>query len=116
MRQESARRSTAVTRPRRVLLDSGKSTTERFLDLVTRSGRRMHGKIVQNFENHAFAVRDDNGTVARWELESSPEGVMANYSLEGDFDPALEPVLRSEMRAKLARLVLDLERQAAGRT
>lgn len=79
------------------------------LDLVTRSGRHLNGEIVDREPNRAYAVEDENGTVARWALEESQDGVVATYTLEGDFDHEEEKRLRSEMRAKIARLVLDLE-------
>lgn len=79
------------------------------LDLVTRSGRHMQGKIVDREANRGWTLEDENGTVARWALEETPEGVLATYVLEGDFEPAEEKRLRSEMRAKIARLVLELE-------
>lgn len=80
------------------------------LDLVTRSGHHLDGRIVERTENEQLVIEDENGTVARWGLEESDEGTMATFVLEGDFDPETERELRSEMRAKIARLVLDLER------
>lgn len=79
------------------------------LDLITRSGQQMEGEIVDRKANRAWAVEDENGTIARWRLEEGEEGTLATFVLEGDFDPETERELRSEMRAKIARLVLDLE-------
>lgn len=82
------------------------------LDLVTRQGDHMQGEIVDREPNRSWAVQDENGTVARWQLEETEDGVLARYVLEGDFEPEKEQRLRSEMRAKLARLVLDLEEES----
>lgn len=79
------------------------------LDLITRSGDRLQGQILDRKANKAWAVEDENGTVARWALEESDEGTLATFVLEGEFDEETERELRSEMRAKIARLVLDLE-------
>ncbi len=79
------------------------------LDLVTRSGRHIEGRVVEHEPNRTWVLQDENGTVARWGLEETREGTLATYILEGEFDPAQERALRSEMRAKIARLVLDLE-------
>lgn len=79
------------------------------LDLITRSGDRMQGQILDRQANRSWAVEDENGTVARWSLEETDDGTVATFVLEGDFDPDTERELRSEMRAKIARLVLDLE-------
>lgn len=84
------------------------------LDLVTRSGRRMDGRIVDRQPPKSWAVEDENGTVARWALEEAPDGVRATYALEGEFEPEQEQELRAELRVKIARLVLDLERSRAG--
>jgi uncharacterized protein YndB with AHSA1/START domain len=81
------------------------------LDLVTRSGRHMNGRIVEEAENEEVVIEDENGTVVRWGLQETEEGTMATFVLEGEFDPETERELRSEMRAKIARLVLDLERE-----
>jgi uncharacterized protein YndB with AHSA1/START domain len=79
------------------------------LDLVTRSGDQLEGEIIDRQANKIWAVEDENGTVARWRLEEGDDGTLATFVLEGDFDPEKERELRSEMRAKIARLVLDLE-------
>lgn len=84
--------------------------TESFLDLVTSSGRHLNGEVLVAEENRAFAIRDENGTIASWDLTPDADGTVASYALEGDFTDEQIPMLRSEMRAKLARLVLDLER------
>lgn len=84
------------------------------LDLVTRSGRHMEGRIVDREPNKGWAIEDENGTVARWALEGTPDGCIATYTLEGDFEPEQEQRIRSEMRAKIARLVLDLEEAKGG--
>ncbi len=81
------------------------------LDLVTRSGDRIEGRILDREPQRSWAVEDENGTVARWALEQTDEGVLARYVLEGEFDPGREQQLRSELRTKIARLVLDLERR-----
>jgi uncharacterized protein YndB with AHSA1/START domain len=82
------------------------------LDLVTRGGNRLEGRVVDRQPLRRWAVEDENGTVARWALDEGDDGVRARYVLEGDFEPEEERRLRSEMRAKLARLVLDLEDEA----
>ncbi len=79
------------------------------LDLITRSGQRMEGQILDRQAPRAWAVEDENGTIARWSLEEGEDGTLATFVLEGDFEPEQERELRSEMRAKIARLVLDLE-------
>ncbi len=89
----------------------GPSTPEaagNLLDLVTRSGDRLAGRIVDRQPERSWVIEDENGTVARWALEKSEEGVLARFVLEGAFEER-EEVLRSEVRAKIARLVVDLE-------
>lgn len=78
------------------------------LDLVTQSGDRLKGRIVDREPQRAWAIEDENGTVARWALEESEEGVLARFVLEGPFEGE-EDAVRSEVRAKVARLVVDLE-------
>lgn len=78
------------------------------LDLVTRSGDRLAGRIVDRQPQRSWAVEDENGTVARWALEEDDDGVLARFVLEGTFEED-EDAMRSEVRAKVARLVVDLE-------
>lgn len=80
------------------------------LDLVTRSGRHLHGKVIDAAPDRVWSIRDENGTTSRWELEKIRAGTFATHVLEGDFPPEREAELRSEIRAKIARLVIDLER------
>ncbi|MDX1610914.1 MAG: SRPBCC family protein [Candidatus Thermoplasmatota archaeon] len=81
---------------------------ENLVDLVTRSGRHMDARIIEAMPGRRWTVEDENGTRATWELIETDRGTLATYTLHGEFAEDAARI-RSEVRSKIAKLVLELE-------
>lgn len=99
----------AEARPLDEPFDAGLGAATNLVDLMTRRGRHLDAQVMDLEPGHLWEIEDENGTIARWELQERGGETQAIYTLEGAFHPEDLPALEAEVQAKLARLLTDLE-------
>lgn len=74
------------------------------LDMTTRHGNVLSATLVEVREGEVCTLKDDRGTISRWQLKATPKGTLAVNTLEGPFDASEAVRLREEAHLKILNL------------
>lgn len=85
------------------------------LDLTTKAGHQLYARVLEAEPPRRWTVEDERGVRTSWDLEPAEQGTLASLSIEGLPEDRTAEAVRSEVRAKVARLVLEVQGLGASR-